>query len=129
MILSKKSTNLAVLFREQFVIFLDELIEQFPQEADIVIVRLFFKDQIPLTTVMDYIVKWLLPCVEKIKNRDEDFFLKNEELFSGISNNKVLHIKKIWESESLNNEDKDVIWDWFDAFSDICVKYQKSIDE
>ncbi len=127
-ILSQKSTNLAILFREQFVIFLEELYEQFPQESDILIVKIFIKDQIPLITIMDYIVKWLIPCVKKIKQRDEDFFLNNDDMFSKLPNAKVLHIKKIWQSGNLTDEDKEVIWNWFNVFSDICTKYQKSLE-
>ncbi len=128
MILSQKSTNLAILFREQFVTFLEELYEQFPEEADLVIVKIFIKDQIPLITIMDYIVKWLIPCVDKIKKKDEDFFLNNDDMFSKLPNAKVLHIKTLWQSGKLTNEDKDIIWDWFNVFSNICTKYQNSLE-
>lgn len=128
MILSQKSTNLAILFREQFVIFLEELYEQFPEEADLVIVKIFIKDQIPLITIMDYIVKWLIPCVDKIKKKDEDFFLNNDDMFSKLPNAKVLRIKTLWQSGKLTNDDKDIIWDWFNVFSNICTKYQHSLE-
>lgn len=128
MILSQKSTNLAILFREQFVTFLEELYEQFPEEADLVIVKIFIKDQIPLITIMDYIVKWLIPCVDKIKKKDENFFLNNDDMFSKLPNAKVLHIKILWQSGKLTDEDKDIIWDWFNVFSNICTKYQNSLE-
>ena len=128
MILSQKSTNLAILFREQFVTFLEELYEQFPEEADLVIVKIFIKDQIPLITIMDYIVKWLIPCVDKIKKKDENFFLNNDDMFSKLPNAKVLHIKILWQSGKLTDEDKDIIWDWFNVFSTICTRYQNSLE-
>lgn len=128
MILSQKSTNLAILFREQFITFLEELYEQFPEETDLVIVKIFIKDQIPLITIMDYIIKWLIPCVDKIKKKDEDFFLNNDDMFSKLPNAKVLHIKILWQSGKLTDEDKDIIWDWFNVFSTICTRYQNSLE-
>ena len=127
-ILSQQSTKLAILFREQFVIFLEELSEQFPEETDIIIIKIFIKDQIPLITIMDYIIKWLMPCIDKIKQKDENFFLNNDDIFSKLPNSKVLHIKKLWQSGQLTDEDKEIIWNWFDVFGDICVKYKKSLE-
>ena len=38
--------TLAIKFRDHIIDFLDELIEQFPEEAEIIISRIFIKDQI-----------------------------------------------------------------------------------
>jgi len=91
-------------------------------------VKIFIKDQIPLITIMDYIIKWLIPCVDKIKKKDEDFFLNNDDMFSKLPNAKVLHIKILWQSGKLTDEDKDIIWDWFNVFSTICTRYQNSLE-
>ena len=40
-------------FKTQIISFFDELIDQFPQEADLVVARLFFSNQIDIKTAID----------------------------------------------------------------------------
>ena len=40
-------------FKTQLIAFFDELIGQFPQEGDLVVVRLFLANQIPIQDVMN----------------------------------------------------------------------------
>ena len=58
------------IFKDQFITFLDELIAQFPREPDLVIVRIFMKDQVPIADIMCHIVQQILPHEKKIKSRD-----------------------------------------------------------
>ena len=55
-----------------------KLIEQFPQESDLVIARIFLKDKIPTEDVMEYIIKKLIPLKKTIEERKDDFFLKKQ---------------------------------------------------
>ena len=41
--------------KTQLISFFDELIGQFPQEGDLVVVRLFLANQIPIQSIMDVI--------------------------------------------------------------------------
>lgn len=105
--------------------FLDYLIEAFPQEGDLVIVRFALADQYPITDVMDYIVNALLPLKEKVDNRDNNFFLENNILFEELDDNKVNHFKRIWKSNDLDEEDRESIWKWFDRFLLRAIRYKK----
>ncbi len=115
------------IFKTQFIQFLDELIAQFPQEPDLVIVRIFMKDQVPVADVMCHIICEVLPHEKAIKQRDDDFFLKNNELFQELNPDTVVHFKRLWTSKNLEKDDRDAIWRWFDAFIMLAKKYQSCI--
>lgn len=117
------------VFKEQMVQFLDELIESFPDQADFVIFRIFIKDQIPIASVMNYIVNKLLPLRELVKNRDETFFLDNNILFDSMDSkksNKINQFQNLWKSSQVSKDDKDVLWLWFDTFLALANKYVDS---
>ena len=67
-----------------------------------------------------------IPCTKMIKERNENFFLESN-IFDSISKTKVVHFKKLWRSKSLDDDDKKVIWQWFDSFIFLSEKYQKSL--
>ena len=107
--------------------FFDSLIEAFPDEGELVIIRFALTDQFPITDIMDYITVSLLPLKTKVDNRDNNFFLENNILFEELDNSKVNHFKRIWKSGTLNDEDRDSIWRWFDRFLLRAERYNKCI--
>jgi hypothetical protein len=115
------------IFKDQFITFLDELIAQFPKEPDLVIVRIFMKDQVPIEDVMCHVIKEILPFENKIEAKDEGFFLENKRLFNEISSESVIHFKRLWTSNSLDNDDRDAIWDWFKSFCILAKRYQETL--
>ena len=115
------------IFKDQFITFLDELIAQFPKEPDLVIVRIFMKDQVPIEDVMCHVIKEILPFENKIEAKDEGFFLENKRLFNEISSESVIHFKRLWTSTSLDNDDRDAIWDWFKSFCILSKRYQETL--
>lgn len=112
-------------FKNGIISFLDELIEQFPEEGDLVIARIFLKDQIPIVDIMNNFILKLLPLEGQVKERNESFFLDNNLLFENIDKNKVNHFKRLWRSERLDRDDRNVIWKWYDSFIFLAKKYQK----
>jgi hypothetical protein len=117
-------------FKTQLISFFDELIGQFPLEGDLVVVRLFFANQIPIQDVMNTFNHKINTNDQElrkmIKNRNEAFFLENN-MFENLGKDKINHIKKIWRSDRLDKEDKEVIWNWIDAFMYLGDKYSKAI--
>lgn len=112
--------------KTQMVTFLDELIETFPSEPDFVIFRIFVNDRLPIEDIMKYIVNNLCPMADMVKAKNEDFFLKNNILFSQLDENessKVNHFKNIWSSKQVDKEDKEIIWRWFQSFIFLGNKY------
>jgi len=112
-------------FRTNLVLFLDELIEQFPHEGDLVIVRIFICDQIPITDIMHTFTKKVLPLKDMVKQRNAAFFLENDVLFENLSNTKVSYFKQLWSSNKLDADDRATIWSWFDLFISLAERYQK----
>lgn len=111
--------------RKQLLAFLDELIQSFPNEADFVVFRLFVDNKIPIADIMNYIVAKILPLKKSVAERNDTFFLGNNILFEQADNNKVNHFKKLWMSPDVDDDDKAVIWQWFDSFISIAEEYQK----
>jgi hypothetical protein len=115
-------------FKNGLISFFDELIDQFPYEGDLIMIRIFLKDQIPIEDVMNIfnnsINKDNGKLKEMIKKRNEIFFLENN-IFDAFSKNKVMHFKKLWRSGSLDDDDKKVIWKWIDSFVYLGDKYIK----
>lgn len=112
-------------FKKQLVNFFDELIDQFPSESDLIVIRIFLKDQVPITDVISYFIREVLPLKDMVRTKNEDFFLKNNILFGQLDKNKVNHFKRLWRSEQLDNDDKAVIWTWFASFISLTERYQK----
>ena len=117
-------------FKTNLISFFDELIDQFPEEGDLVIVRIFLKDQIPIEDVMKMLVVNLnkddAMLKKMIKERNENFFLENNIFDTNQKNKeKVLHFKKIWRSDRLDDDDRQTIWRWIDTFVYLANKYSK----
>jgi len=101
-------------FKNALISFLDELIEQFPTEGDLVIFRIFLKDRVPIVSVLNYFVLRILPLKTMVVERDEDFFLNKCKLFESLGTvekkGKVNRFKKLWRSKCLDDDDKQVVW-------------------
>ena len=115
-------------FKNSLISFFDELIDQFPEEGDLIIVRIFLKDQMPIETVMNVFINNLNKDDQKlrkmVKDRNEIFFLENN-VFDAVNKDKVLHFKKLWRSGRLDDDDKKVVWRWIDSFIFLSDKYIK----
>lgn len=125
-------TQILIEFKNNLIAFFDELIDQFPQEGDLIMVRVFLKDQIPVKEAMEQFVH-KITCNDNelkkmIKSRNENFFLDNN-IFDNLGRDKVNHFAKLWRSNALDTEDKKVIWKWVDSFVFYAEKYLKSIQK
>jgi L-arabinose isomerase len=123
--------KLLSLYKEQLITFLDELIEQFPIEGDLVILRIFFGNQIDTATVIDIFLERINTNSNQlrkmIKERNETFFLEHDA-FYGTDQSKVSHFRNLWLSNDLDDETKVTIWNWIDIFVSIADKYSKEKD-
>ena len=126
----KMSSIIEILseFKNSLVSFFDELIDQFPEEGDLIMVRIFLKDQMPIETVMTVFINNLYKDDQKlkkmVKERNESFFLENN-VFDTLGIDKILHFKKLWRSGRLDVDDKKVVWKWIDSFIFLGDKYLK----
>ena len=113
-------------FRDQMLRFLDEIIEQFPDQPDFVFVRLVMKDKVPVDDMMGRFIQSILVEKHIVINRDLSFFKR--DFVKGYENwenmNRIFNeVKKLYFSERLDEEEREVIWKWFDLFIKICEQY------
>lgn len=119
-------------FKNNLITFFDELIDQFPDLGELVIMRIFLKDQICIKNVIEmtgYQLNKNQGIIRKmIKDRNEEFFLEENNFFDVLSEqkkNKFLKFSSIWRSKRLDKEDKETIWKWIDSFVFLTDKYNK----
>jgi hypothetical protein len=122
---SSQSSQLLNILKTQLLLFLDELIGILPEEQDFVVMRFLAKDQVPITLVMEYIITHIVPLEPYVENKDERFFLNHNISFIDMADHgdKVDHFKRVWQA-STDEEDKEMIWNWFHYFIQIGKKYQ-----
>lgn len=115
-------------FKDNLISFFDELIDQFPQEGDLIMLRIFLKDQIPIQDVINAFNVVINRDEQKlrkmVKEKNEVFFLEHN-VFDFAGKDKVNHFKRLWRSGRLDTEDKKVIWHWVESFIYIGDKYSK----
>ena len=119
-------------FKTQMVNFIDELIEQFPQEATFVLIRIFIKDKIPVHDVLGRFMRDCLPYKDFVDKKDEVFFLNSDIIYQAYVNDDTVQededinrFRQLWESDQLDDDDREVIWAWMDLFFKLAMSYHK----
>lgn len=122
--MSDKKFELLIKFKNVLMNFIDELVQQFPNDSDIVMCRIFIKDQIPTQTIMDKFIKYFTPQEELIKNKDPLFFTMGTSEFCSSLNLSTNIFEKVWFSDVLDDEDKEITWQWITSLYKIVDKYK-----
>lgn len=116
------------LFEKTLVEFFDELIDQFPYEGDLVMIRIFLQTQVPIVKVMNVFNTRLnandCELKKMITDRNEKFFLENN-IFDSFGKDKVGHFKNVWLSSNITDDIKESIWTWVDGFVKLGDAYMK----
>jgi hypothetical protein len=116
-------------FKKNLTAFIDELIVQFPTEEDLILLRIYFNDQVDIKKVLEtfthYLNKDEHKLKEDIKERNDSFLIENLT-FDYLGNPKLIQFKKIWRSPRVDQEDKKIIWKWIDSFVYLSDKYAKN---
>ena len=122
-------TQILIQFKNSLISFIDELIEQFPQEPDLIIFRIFLKDQIPIEDVIKKFTFTINKNDKELKkfitDRNERFFLESD-VFDSIAKSKSINFKKLWRSENLDSDEKETVWKWIDSFVKLSDLYCKN---
>lgn len=124
--MSDKKFELLIKFKNVLLEFIDELVQQFPNDSDIIMCRIFIKDQIPVQSIMDTFTKYFLPQKEMILNKDEMFFTMGTSDFCTALRLNTNIFEKIWYSGVLDDDDKDVIWQWIISLYKLTEKYNSN---
>ena len=115
-------------FKTQLITFFDELIAQFPEEGEFVVVRLFISNQLVIADAIESFSHTINKndgnYRKMVTARDEDFFLKHD-IFNSLGKQNINHFKKLWISGRLDKDDKKIIWSWIDTFIFLTDKWAK----
>jgi hypothetical protein len=117
----EKQARIEKLFKENLNDFFDELIQQYPQEGDLLIMRFFLSEQIPMQDLMNQFIRYVLPLRTAIANRDETFFLERDNIFGASPKDKVVQFKNLYLG--MNADDRLVLFEWFDCFVKLADEY------
>lgn len=115
--------EILTLFKNNLIQFFNELIELFPDDGDMIAVRILLDTQVPVEITMTKFAERILPVKNMIKNKDDKFFLSDNPIFNGINGDKVLKWKQIWNSPKLEPSDREAIWKWFNLFLSLAEMY------
>ena len=111
--------------RDQVLNLLDDLLSICPNEPDILLVRLFFENQVDPETLMQGFTKWVHPWKAYIKAHNEEYFEKNDHIFGPLPADKVTYFKLRMKDGTFDKEDKDIIWAYFQVFISLIEQYNK----
>ena len=115
------------VFLKQLDNFINELCTIFPKSKDISL----FADKYNLIRsvnsglIIDYFTLYIYPHKNKINNKDESFFLEGggQDEIKDTSGLKFRdNIKTLWINE-MSDENKEIIWKYFNIFILLCEKY------
>lgn len=107
----------------------DNVLTKPTEQGELALVEFFFK-KMSSSSVASHVVTHVLPHEKKIKDRDLSFFIKEKSnIFGGLPSDRVEHFSILVTSPpgkgGMSNEDKDVVWAYFDSLIDLSKIYKK----
>jgi hypothetical protein len=112
-------------YKVALIRFIDDLMVKFPEEGDLIVGRVLLKDQIPIETVLSIMTVRIIPHIDHITSRNDQFFLREESVFGGVDEGSVIKFKKLWSSDRLVPDDRKAIWKWIDLMVKFAKMYNK----
>lgn len=122
------SSELLVIFRDQLLLFTDELLEIFQNEPKLILIRVYIENNLVVEDAVRKFAKALNgpdDLEQMIKNRNEDFFLNYDmmKLNNNTDTDSANFMLELWKDDRLENDDKTTIWSWVDLFVNIAKSY------
>ena len=117
-------------FKTRFIDFVNELITHFDTDVNLILFRVYVQNKLADIDLMGKFMKNCLPFKNIVKNRDESFFesydLTNNDNYkedNDINDNKIKIFKDLWDSDTLDDEDREIMWKWIESLINFCDKY------
>jgi len=96
-------------------------------DPNIIMVASAFMESYDPKTLLTNFVHYSYPYWDKISKREEVFFRENcADVFKDIPMNHINTFKELFNDEGdpvITDDDKEALWDYFDSFVKICIKY------
>ena len=111
------------LFKKNLIDFFDEIIEQFPNDPDFIMTRIFIKDKMPIEEVMNGFLINFVPNEHLVDEKNDEKIIQLISSFGlEIPENKINKMVKLWKTE-LDEDDREVMWSLLKTFTTISKKY------
>lgn len=120
---ASQSTLLLSKFKNTLIGFVDELVQLFPSDPDIVMCRILVKDQIPIQVIMSKFRDSFMPYRDMITSKDPLFFTAGTCDFCTSLKLTSNIFEKVWYSPTIDDETRDTIWQWITSLFRIMEKY------
>ena len=111
-------------FRENMIIFIDEMVDTF-NFPEFILCRVMINN-VAIEIIMTEFIKNVLPNKQQVTSRTVDFYKTLSNLTTKEIKDTILCIYRILESNTIDKETKEVIWKWFDRFVILSEKYVSS---
>jgi hypothetical protein len=116
--------SLSNTFKISIIDFIDEMIAQFQEETDLILLRVYFDTHLSDIELMEHFVTYVYPHKKLILEKNDAFFLdEKNEIFGPIEQTKVSHFKNLWLSKKTDKHTKETIWMWFRSFIHATEQY------
>lgn len=123
--MSNIAHNITKQLHAQVLNLMDDIITVCPNDSDILLVRIFFENNVSPELLMKEFIKWVYPWKENIVRRDLNFFFDNDHPFGPLPLNKVKEFRVRLKDGTFDENDVKAIWDYFDVFTSLVEKYNK----
>ena len=134
-----KHRKIVKIFKNLCVEFIDNLYELLPDNCDLLLVKTLLASLSTFGVSDEMLISNFtskgLPYKDKIKNRDEKFFLEHSDSLicqeitnqqdKSLASEKVKYFSDIWKSGNIDDEDKCNIWKFMDRFVELSEQYKK----
>jgi len=95
------------------------------EQGDMMLIEFVFGQMSP-DAIMQYGVKHILPHSKQIKDRNIDFFLNNEGIFTGLPVDRINHYRGIiTERKRFDEDDEKVVWEYLDTIIGLLNLFRK----
>lgn len=110
--------------REDLVLFIDELSAILPGNGQLMIMR-SFAHVVIIEDVARYIMRNILPLEDKVKARDDKYFIEHAVMFESLKDHesRVNHFRDLW-LQTDDEHNKKIVWLWLEHFINTAKKIQ-----
>lgn len=96
------------------------------EKADMTIIEFFFT-KMSSDSIAAHVIKTILPHSSKIINRDLDYFLSNEGIFSGLPKEKIEYYGNIIKDNNrMSTDNRAVVWEYLDTILMLATNMKKT---
>lgn len=114
------------IFKSQTINFINDMISLFPEEGDLLVLKMFITDQANIADIVDRVVLRLNENngeMKKMLREHNDKYITTITITTENYKESVEKFKSKWNNGSLDKKDKEMFWKYADTFILLCDRY------